>query len=248
MSKQKYLFKVIAIAIMVVMVAVACKKKPTGVNATVDVGEEITPPIQPEGPKVKIDPNGDLKQFLGYYYESGGYQGISGVLVFTARVGRDDKQAYIEFEDGFKFYQGAGPACKGANYKLLIESLEKINDSYDPLVITNILELKYLEYLGVMPVLDKCSICGSNKGIATLSSYSGGYVCNNCLTNEKIVSEKTIKIIRMFFYVDISKISNIDISNLVKKEINDFLDDYYDRYTGLYLKSKSLLKNINKVG
>ncbi len=133
-------------------------------------------------------------------------------------------------------------------YKLLIESLEKINDSYDPLVITNILELKYLEYLGVMPVLDKCSICGSNKGIATLSSYSGGYVCNNCLTNEKIVSEKTIKIIRMFFYVDISKISNIDISNLVKKEINDFLDDYYDRYTGLYLKSKSLLKNINKVG
>ena len=123
MSKQKYLFKVIAIAIMVVMVAVACKKKPTGVNTTVDVGEEITPPADPipEGPKVKIDPNGDLKQFLGYYYESGGYQGVSGVLVFTARVGRDDKQAYIEFEDGFKFYQGAGPACKGANYKLLIE-------------------------------------------------------------------------------------------------------------------------------
>lgn len=128
MSKQKYLFKVIAIAIMVVMVAVACKKKPTGVNATVDV-EQITPPADPnpEGPKVKIDPNGDLKQFLGYYYESGGYQGISGVLVFTARVGRDDKQAYIEFEDGFKFYQGAGPACKGANYKLLIESGKERN-------------------------------------------------------------------------------------------------------------------------
>lgn len=128
MSKQKYLFKVIVIAIMVVMVAVACKKKPTGVNATVDV-EQITPPADPnpEGPKVKIDPNGDLKQFLGYYYESGGYQGISGVLVFTARVGRDDKQAYIEFEDGFKFYQGAGPACKGANYKLLIESGKERN-------------------------------------------------------------------------------------------------------------------------
>ena len=28
---------------------------------------------------------------------------------------------------------------------------------------------------------------------------------------------------------------------------NPFLDDYYDRYTGLYLKSKKLLKNINKV-
>lgn len=125
MIKQKYLFKVIAIAIMVVMVAVACQKKPTDINPTVDVGEEVKPPeepIQPEGPKVKIDPNGDLKQFLGYYYESGEYRGVSGTLVFTARVGRDNKQAYIEFEDGFKFYQGAGPSCKGANYKLLIES------------------------------------------------------------------------------------------------------------------------------
>ena len=69
MIKQKYLFKVIAIAIMVVMVvmvAVACQKKPTDINATVDVGEEVKPPeepIQPEGPKVKIDPNGDLKHF-----------------------------------------------------------------------------------------------------------------------------------------------------------------------------------------
>lgn len=139
MSKQKYLFKVIAIAIMVVMVAVACKEKPTDINPAIDIGEEITPPkepiqpevpeepIQPEGPKVKIDPNGDLKQFLGYYYESGEYRGVSGTLVFTARVGRDDKQAYIEFEDGFKFYQGVGPACKGANYKLLIESGKERN-------------------------------------------------------------------------------------------------------------------------
>lgn len=133
-------------------------------------------------------------------------------------------------------------------YKLLIDSLIKINEGFDPLVITNILELKYLEYLGTMPVLDECSICGSKISIATLSSSSGGYVCNNCLTNEKIVSEKTIKLIRMFYYVDISKISNLEISNSVKKEINDFLDDYYDRYTGLYLKSKTMLKNINKVG
>ena len=28
-----------------------------------------------------------------------------------------------------------------------------------------------------------------------------------------------------------------------EKEINDFLDDYYDRYTGLYLKSKKFLKS-----
>lgn len=133
-------------------------------------------------------------------------------------------------------------------YYLLVDALTKIDEGFDASVITNILELKYLEYLGVMPILDRCAVCGAKTGIATLSSSRGGYICNNCLRNELIVNEKTIKLIRMFYYVDISKISSLEISNLAKKEINDFLDDYYDRYTGLYLKSKNLLKNINKVG
>ncbi len=132
-------------------------------------------------------------------------------------------------------------------YDLLINALIKINDNFDPLIITNIIELKYLDYLGVMPIIDGCSICGNNTSIATLSSSKGGYICNNCLTNEKLVSDKTIKLIRLFYYVDISKISKLEIGNLEKKEINEFLDEYYDSYTGLYLKSKNFIKNLNKI-
>lgn len=132
-------------------------------------------------------------------------------------------------------------------YELLINALIKINDNFDPLIITNIVELKYLDYLGVMPIIDGCSVCGSTNSIATLSSSKGGYICNNCLTNEKLVSDKTIKLIRLFYYVDIAKISKLEISNLEKKEINEFLDEYYDSYTGLYLKSKNFLKNLNKI-
>ena len=132
-------------------------------------------------------------------------------------------------------------------FDLLINSLEKIDEGYDPLVIMNILELKYLDFLGVMPVLDECAICGSKHAIVTLSSYRGGYVCENCYTNEKRVSDKTIKLIRMFYYVDISKISKLDISSSSKNEINIFLDDYYSRYTGLYLKSKKFIQNLQKL-
>ena len=132
-------------------------------------------------------------------------------------------------------------------YDLLISAIKKIDEGFDPLVITNIIELKYLEYLGVMPVLDCCAVCGSTKSIATLSSYRGGYVCNNCLKNEKIVSEKTIKLIRMFYYVDIDKISKIEISKQSEMEINHFITDYYERYTGLYLKTKDFIKNLNKI-
>ena len=132
-------------------------------------------------------------------------------------------------------------------FDLLIESLIKIDEGYDPLVIMNILELKYLDFLGVMPILDECAMCGSKHAIVTLSSYRGGYVCENCYTNEKKVSDKTIKLIRMFYYVDISKISKLDISPSSKNEINIFLDDYYSRYTGLYLKSKKFIQNLQKL-
>ncbi len=132
-------------------------------------------------------------------------------------------------------------------YDLLIATLKKIEEGFDPLILMNILELKYLDYLGVMPVIDKCTSCGRKNGIVTLSSFRGGYVCQNCYKGEFIVSDKTIKLVRMFCYVDISKISKLDISKNSKIEINNFLDDYYDRYTGLYLKSKNFIRNLQKI-
>ena len=129
-------------------------------------------------------------------------------------------------------------------YDYLISALNKINEGFNPLVITNILELKYLDYLGIMPNLDGCIVCGS-KNVVTLSSDKGGYLCKNCLTNEPITSDKAIKLIRMYYYVDIDKISKLDLSKDVISEVNNFIDDYYDRYTGLYLKSKNFLKNLN---
>ena len=69
-------------------------------------------------------------------------------------------------------------------------------------------------------------------------------VCVNCHTNEAIVSSKTIKLLRLLYYVDISKITKLDISDTVKREIDEFTNDYYDRYSGIYLKSKILLDSI----
>ncbi len=132
-------------------------------------------------------------------------------------------------------------------YTLYIDSLKKINEGYDYQVITNILELKLLDFLGIRPSIDSCVSCGKTNDIVTISSYKGGYICKDCLTSEVIVNLKTIKLIRMFFYVDITKIEKIDISETIKEEINNFIDEYYDRYAGLYLKSKSFLKNLDRI-
>ena len=132
-------------------------------------------------------------------------------------------------------------------FNILISSLVKIEEGFDPQVITNIMEIKVLDFLGVKPCIDNCAICGSDKGIVTLSSHMGGYICKNCYTNEGLVSDKTIKMIRMYYYVDIDKITKLSVSKEVTNEINRFLDDYYERYTGLYLKSKDFLKKITSI-
>jgi len=132
-------------------------------------------------------------------------------------------------------------------FYLLKNTLIKIEEGLNPLVLTNILELKLLDYLGISPNLDCCNICGSSKQIVTLSIEDGGYICKNCYHNEPLVSEKTIKIIRMYYYVDISSITKLDVSNNVSKEINSFIDNYYDKFTGLYIKSKDFINKINQI-
>lgn len=132
-------------------------------------------------------------------------------------------------------------------FDLFINSLLKINELYDPLVITNILELKLLTYLGVEPIINKCSICGRSNDIITLSSDKNGLLCKKCRTNQRIVNLKTIKYIRMYYYLDISKISKIEMENKIKNEIDDFLTDYYNSHTGLYLNSKKFIDDLKKV-
>ncbi len=132
-------------------------------------------------------------------------------------------------------------------FELYINALKKINEKQNPMIITNIIELKYLDFLGVGLNLDSCVKCGSKKNIVTLDADEGGYICSNCYLNEPIMSPKAIKMIRMYYLVEINSITNINISSSLTNEINRFLDKYYERYTGLYLKSKDFLRRITNL-
>lgn len=130
-------------------------------------------------------------------------------------------------------------------YDIYINALLKINEKQDPLILMNIIELKYLDFLGVPLNLESCVLCGNKTNIVTLDPDEGGYVCKDCYTNQVILSPKAIKLIRMYYLVDIKSISKISISDKVAKEISYFLDKFYERYTGVYLKSKKFLNTVS---
>lgn len=131
-------------------------------------------------------------------------------------------------------------------YDLYISTIKKIEDGLNPIVMMNILEIKLLDYLGCPIELNACAKCGSNKNIITIDPDVGGYICKDCYKNEIIYDEKTRKMLRMYYLVDIDTIKELKIKDYVIDNINNFLTTYYDRYTGIYIHTKKFLdKTLN---
>ena len=101
-----------------------------------------------------------------------------------------------------------------------------------------------MSYLGINLSLDTCVKCGKKNNIITLNGESGGLICEKCYQNEYIVSKKSIILIRKYMKIDINSLKEIRVSEVTKREINLFITNYYQNYTGLYLKSKN---NLNKL-
>jgi len=109
-------------------------------------------------------------------------------------------------------------------YEDFIITILKINEGLDPLIMSNILEIKYLDYLGVGLNLNECIGCGKTKDIVTIDGDRGGFICSSCYQNEIIVEPKTIELLRMYYYVEIKSITKLKISDKVKKEIRSLFN------------------------
>ena len=132
-------------------------------------------------------------------------------------------------------------------YHLYISTILKLEQGLNPMILCNIFELKVLDYLGVGINLNECAKCGNKQGIITINADVGGYLCKGCHKNEPIYDEKTIKLLRMYYLVDINSISDLKISEASINNINKFINEYYDRYTGLYLKTKKFLEEMQEL-
>lgn len=129
-------------------------------------------------------------------------------------------------------------------FSLYIEIVKKLNEGLEPIVLSNILEIKYLDYLGISLNLSSCINCGNSKDIVTIDPDQGGYVCKKCYRGERIISPTIIKLLRMYYLVDIKTITSLNLKDENIEQVNYFLTKYYERYTGLYLKSKDFLEQV----
>ncbi len=119
-------------------------------------------------------------------------------------------------------------------FYILRDSLLKINDNLNPKLVYIILSIKLLDYLGVKPDFNSCINCGSND-ILTFDLSIPGSVCKNCYHDTYLFQSNTLKLLKLFQVAEIKKIDKLNISNTkVIDDLEFFLKEYYDSYTGIY--------------
>ena len=124
-------------------------------------------------------------------------------------------------------------------FTLLVNALIKINDGLSPELISNIIEIRLLDYLGVSLNLEECSICGSKDNLITIDITSGGVICKDCYSDGYIMNSKALHLMSLLKKVNIEKLETLEITDEdIFKEIDKFIYEYYTSYTGIYIKKK----------
>ncbi|CAG9619349.1 DNA repair protein RecO [Sutcliffiella rhizosphaerae] len=134
-----------------------------------------------------------------------------------------------------------------ALYKLLYQVLHFMDDGYDPEILTFIYELKMCDRIGITPQLNGCASCGAKEGNFAFSIKEGGFLCNRCFHKDSHlikISPATLKILRALYYYDLDRMGNITLKEETRKEIRFVIDEYYEAYSGIMLKSKRFLKQM----
>jgi DNA repair protein RecO (recombination protein O) len=134
-------------------------------------------------------------------------------------------------------------------FELLLQTLQYMNEEYDLDILIHIFEMKMLNSLGLYPVLNQCAVCGQTDGHFSFSIRENGFLCHRCLDKDPYhlpISSATVKLLRLFYYFDLSRLGNISVKTETKKEIKKVIDLYYEEYSGLHLKSKRFLNQMEQ--
>ena len=177
------------------------------------------------------------------YKENGLSTLIEGTLIDSFKnIYTDMKKAMYTFYLMDLVYQVLKENNHKEIFNLLVPALVKINNDLSPELISNIVEIKLLDYLGVSLNLSECVLCGESDNLLTIDLTSGGVICKNCYQEGYIINPKALHLMQLLQKVDIKKLETLEITDdEIFREIDKFIYEYYTNYTGIYLKKKDNL-------
>lgn len=134
-------------------------------------------------------------------------------------------------------------------FEVLQQALHAIEEGYDPEAIALFVDWKLLPYTGVQPVLHACASCGQVEGEFAFSFSQGGFLCHRCFHLDQYIIRLTptqLKLIRMFYTVPIEQVGKLDLKKGTKHFIKKIVTTIYEEQTGIRLKSRSFIEQLER--
>lgn len=133
-------------------------------------------------------------------------------------------------------------------YHFTETALSMLNQGYDGEIIMNIYEVQIMNRFGVGFNWQNCAICGKETGAFDFSSKYHGVLCQEHWSHDPRryhAQPRAIHFLRMFSQISYDKIESIKLQDDTKKEIRKTLDELYDEFIGLNLKSKHFINQMH---
>lgn len=133
-------------------------------------------------------------------------------------------------------------------YSFVYATLDHLNKGIDPDVLLYIFELRMLRIAGISPEVNCCVNCNAIEGEFFFSIEEGGFLCRRCVQMDSYhikMNPATARIIRLLYYVDIHRLGKISLKAETKKELKKIITAYFEKYSGIHLKSKKFLDHLD---
>ncbi|MED4122544.1 DNA repair protein RecO [Halalkalibacterium halodurans] len=136
-------------------------------------------------------------------------------------------------------------------FELLYQTIHYMNEGMDPDVLTRIFEVKMFTVAGIKPELDQCVSCGSTDVPVGFSIKEAGFLCKRCIEKDPHaykITAQVAKLLRLFYHFDLQRLGTISLKPETKATLKTIIHQYYDEYSGLHLKSRRFLDQLESMG
>ena len=123
-------------------------------------------------------------------------------------------------------------------------ALQRMDQGDDAEIITNIFEVQLLQRFGIAPIWTHCVVCGKTQGKFDYSSKYGGVLCEEhwSMDHRRYHADpRAVYFVRMFSAISYDKITGINLKDETKATIRQLIDQLYEEYVGIHLKSKKFI-------
>ena len=129
-----------------------------------------------------------------------------------------------------------------AVFRLLTEFFDML-ETRDKAIGTLVLayQVKLFRYLGIMPELERCTVCGEKKEAAVFSIKDGGIICEDCLgnlensDNDSLIYDDKFGIVNILRYFTVNPLKSIenlalkgDAGRMLQKLVREYAAHYLD--------------------